>query len=162
MVKWWNWGLKDVLRKLAVSLLWHSICHRCRIEIKLPVCLNSEALSFAYQKSKLVKTVLFCELQKCKGKLYWRLVSEVKWLSGKIMGGARRIMPQWIYTRENLQTLNDIQVNIWGPNFKISELPLNARTTLGPFLKCFFYSRDWHLFKKSVWKQTSKSYFSES
>lgn len=35
-------------------------------------CLSSEALSFVYLKFRMVKTVLFCEPQKCKGKVYLR------------------------------------------------------------------------------------------
>lgn len=54
-------------------------------------CLSSEALSFVYLKFRMVETVLFCELQKCKGKVYLRFQKLSDWK--KKRGGARGIVP---------------------------------------------------------------------
>lgn len=86
--------LEGCVMKVAVNLLWPRAPHQHRTEVKLPVCFSSEALSFVYLKFELVRTALFCELQKCGGRLYWWLVCQVKWLSGKIRGGARGVVPQ--------------------------------------------------------------------
>lgn len=55
-------------------------------------CLSSEALSFVYLKFRMVKTVLFCEPQKCKGKVCLRFQKLSDCLEKK-MGGARGIVP---------------------------------------------------------------------
>lgn len=79
-------------------------------------CLSSEALSFVYLKFRMVETVLFCELQKCKGKVYLRFqkLSDWKKKKGRSKGDCSLLNLHQYEIRHTY----DIQVNIWGPNFQ--------------------------------------------